>query len=164
MLKKNIAFYITTIALLGLFAGGSITILFIIVPFWYSLTPAELMLWFNHYGVRVGITMLPMEIVPLLLSIYAYFSLRKRNEGGKALWLWVNISNIIILVMFLAYFLPVNFQFLNQRMDPAEVSKELVRWELIHITRTILAVLSTVLAILAYSKLVKNTKTQYPIT
>ncbi|WLD23531.1 DUF1772 domain-containing protein [Flavobacterium dauae] len=153
---KNTSVYISTIALLGLFAGGSITILFIIVPFWHSLTPNELMLWFNHYGARVGITMLPMQIIPFILSIYAYISVRKRNEDGKGLWLWVNVSNIIILIMLLAYFLPINFQFVNQTMNPNEVPSELIRWEIIHIARTILTVLSAILAIIAYFKLVRN--------
>lgn len=153
---KNTLVYISTIALLGLFAGGSITILFIIVPFWHSLPAEELMLWFHNYGARTGITMLPMQIIPFILSIYAYFSVRKRDEDGKGLWLWVNVTNIIILIMLLAYFLPINFQFVNQTMNPNEVPSELIRWEIIHIARTILTVLSTVLAIIAYFKLVKN--------
>src|SRR5690606_41747976 len=74
------------------------TTLFRSIPFWHSLNPNELMLWFNHYGARVGITMLPMQIIPFILSIYAYVSVRKRNEDGKGLWLWVNVSNIIILI------------------------------------------------------------------
>ena len=153
---KGISLYITTIALLWLFAGGSITILFIIIPFWHSLTPNELLLWFNHYGVRVGITMLPMQVIPFILSICAYISVKKRNEDGKGLWLWVNVSNIIILIMLLAYFLPVNFQFVNQTMNPDEVPSELIRWEIIHIARTVLTGLSAVLAIIAYFKLVRN--------
>lgn len=153
---KNISLYITTIALLGLFAGGSITILFIIVPFWHSLTPNELMIWFSQYGARVGITMLPMQIIPFILSIYTYISVRKKNEHGSNFWLLVNVSNIIILIMLLAYFLPINFQFVNQTMNPSEVPSELIRWEIIHIARTILTVLSTVLAIIAYFRLTRK--------
>lgn len=153
---KNTLVYISTIALLGLFAGSSITILFIVIPFWHSLTPNELMLWFSHYGARVGVTMLPMEIVPLILSIFAYIAVKKRNEEGKGLWLWVNVSNIVVLMMLLVYFLPINFQFVTQTMDPNDVPKELIRWEIIHIARTILTVLSTVLAILAYFKFYRN--------
>lgn len=153
---KNLSLYITTIALLGLFAGGSITILFIIVPFWHSLPAEELMLWFHNYGARTGITMLPMQIIPFILSIYAYFSVRKRDEDGKGLWLWVNVTNIIVLIMLLAYFLPINFQFVNQTMNPTEVPSELIRWEIIHIARTILTVISTVLAIIAYFRLIRK--------
>jgi hypothetical protein len=104
----------------------------------------------------VGITMLPMQITPLILSIWAYNLARKRNEEGKDLWFWVNVSNVIILIMFLAYYLPVNLQFVNQTMNPNDVPSELARWEIIHIARTTLAVLSTVLAIIAYFKLVRN--------
>lgn len=153
---KNTSVYISTIALLGFFAGGNIIIWFIILPFWQSLPASELMQWFNNYGPRVGITMLPMQIIPLILSIWAYNLVRKRDIEGKGLWLWVNVSNVIILIMFLAYYLPVNLQFVNQTMNPNDVPSELVRWEIIHIARTILAVLSTVLAIIAYFKLVRN--------
>lgn len=166
---RNTSVYTTTIALLGLFSGGSITILFIVVPFWHSLLPQELMLWFTHYGAKVGITMLPMQIIPFILSIYSYFLAKKRNQEGQSLWVWVNVSNIIILIMLLAYYLPVNIQFVNQAMDPASVPAELIRWEQIHVARTILTVLSTVLGIVAYTKLVKNSSdfqrknSQHPI-
>jgi len=153
---KNTSVYISAIALLGLFAGGNIIIWFIILPFWQSLPANELMQWFSNYGPRVGITMLPMQIIPLILSIWAYNLTRKRDIEGKGLWLWVNVSNVVILIMFLAYYLPVNLQFVNQTMNPDDVPSELVRWEMIHIARTILAVLSTLLAIIAYFKLVRN--------
>lgn len=153
---KNPILYISTIALLGLFAGGSIIIWFIVLPFWQSLSADELMQWFNNYGPRIGITMLPMQIIPLVLSIWAYNLVRKKDIEGKSLWLWVNISNLIMLIMFLAYYLPVNLQFVNQTMNPKDVSSELVRWEIIHIARTLLAISSTVLAIIAYFKLVRN--------
>lgn len=153
---KNTSVYISTIALLGLFTGGNIIIWFIVLPFWQSLPANELMQWFHNYGPRVGITMLPMQIIPLVLSIWAYNLVRKKDIEGKGLWLWVNVSNVTILIMFLVYYLPVNLQFVNQTMNPNVVSSELVRWEIIHIARTILAVLSTVLAIIAYFKLVRN--------
>ncbi|MGO1242728.1 MAG: DUF1772 domain-containing protein [Sphingobacterium sp.] len=153
---KNTSVYISAITLLGLFAGGNIIIWFIVLPFWQSLPANELMQWFNNYGPRVGITMLPMQIIPLSLSIWVYNLALERNEESKGLWLWVNVSNIIILIMFLTYYLPVNLQFVNQTMNPDNVPSELMRWEIIHIARTILAVLSTALAIIAYFKLVRN--------
>ncbi|MDN3710409.1 hypothetical protein QW060_26685 [Myroides ceti] len=42
---KNTLFYNITIALSGLFAGGCITILFILVPFWKSCHQQNL--WFG---------------------------------------------------------------------------------------------------------------------
>ena len=152
---KHVPLYISTIALLALFAGSSITIWFIVLPFWHSLPPTELMQWFHDFGPRVGITMLPMEIIPLLLTVAAYRYARKSGADGSRLWLWTTFSNITILIM-LAYFLPVNFQFVNQTMDPRDVPAELLRWELLHIVRTILSVISTLLAGLAYFKYSQN--------
>ncbi|MDN3710411.1 hypothetical protein QW060_26695 [Myroides ceti] len=54
------------------------------------------------------------------------------------------------------YYLSVNLQFINQTMNPDDVAFELQRWEMIHIARTILAILSTVLAIVAYFRYEEN--------
>lgn len=153
---KNISIQAATIALLGLFAGGCITVAFILVLFWHSLSPSELMQWFHDNGPRVAIVMLPMQIIPFLFSIYIYLSLKKSNDTTKNLWLWVNASNIIILVMLLVYFLPVNVALVNQTMEHNNVLAELARWEMIHKVRTGLTVLSTVLAVVAYAMQVKN--------
>lgn len=153
---KNIVIQTTTIALLGLFAGGCITVLFILLPFWHSLTPTELMQWFHNYGPTIAITMLPMQIIPFLLALYAYYAMIKAKNKSKDVWLWATISNIIILVMLLVYFLPVNLEFVNQTMNPSSVPTELARWEAIHAARTVLAVLSTVLGVVAFMRLAKN--------
>ena len=152
---KNISIQLWTVALLGLFAGGCITVMFILLPFWHSLSPSELMQWFHGYGPTIAATMLPMQIIPFLLSIYIYLSLRKTSGRGKKLWLWVNASNVIVLIMLLAYFLPVNIELVNQTMNPNNVSSELARWELIHALRTGLTIVSVVLAVIACSALIK---------
>jgi hypothetical protein len=153
---KRIPVYILTTALLGLFAGGSIVVLFILIPFWQTLQPAEVTEWFSRFGSQVGITMMPMEIIPLILSIYAYLVARRSKEEGKNLWIWINVSNILILIIFFIYFLPVNLKFLNKTIDPANIPGELVRWKVHHAMRTALAVLSMLLAVKACSKAYKQ--------
>jgi hypothetical protein len=151
MKMKTAALFSWTIALLGLFAGGCITILFILVPFWFTLPAQNLMQWFTDFGPIVGITMLPMEIAPLVLSLIAYFKTRKHDRESKSLWIIINLSNILILLSFFAYFLPVNLSFVQQSLPERDVPAELKRWELIHVARTILSVLSMVLAIRIHS-------------
>lgn len=155
---KNISIQAWTIALLGLFAGGCITVMFILLPFWHSLSSSELMQWFHNYGPTIAATMLPMQIIPFLLSIYIYFSLRKNTGISKTLWLWVSISNTIILIMLLAYFLPINIELVNQSMNPANVPSELNRWETIHAARTALTIFSVATAVAAHSKLISQTQ------
>ncbi len=82
---KTAALYTWTVALLGLFAGGCITILFILVPFWFTLPPQNLMQWFTDFGPTVGFTMLPMEIAPLLLSVIAYYKTQKVYRESRTL-------------------------------------------------------------------------------
>jgi len=138
--------YSITLSLLGVFAGGCITVLFIIVPFWHSLSPTEVMDWFAAFGPTVGATMLPMEIVPLVLSTVCWFRARKEQSQTGA-WTIVCISNALMILSFFVYFLPVNLSFLNHSISAEDVGPELERWELIHAARTILAVLSAAVAI-----------------
>jgi len=143
---KHKKVYSWTISFLALFAGGSITVLFILVPIWQSLAPEEVLAWFANFGARVGITMVPMQVIPLILSLYAYYI----SIGITRLrWLVTNISNGIILVMLPIYFLPVNFSFVNGTMSLDEVSSELVTWEIIHIIRTFLTIISVIFAVMA---------------
>ena len=153
---KNITLQVATTMLLGLFAGGCIAVMFVIVPFWHSLSAGELMLWFHNYGPTVAITMLPMQIIPFLLSLYIYFSLRKNNSSDKSLWFWINISNILILLMLLAYFIPVNVEFVNQTMNLDKVPEELTRWGMIHAARTGLTVCSAVAAVAACATVIRR--------
>jgi hypothetical protein len=149
---KSKAIYLWTSALLSLFAGGSIIILFILVPFWQSLSPEAVTEWFKNFGSVTGFTMMPMEIVPLLLSAYCWLRAKKLNEEGKNAWLLVNICNLIILAMFFLYFLPVNLLFINKTIDPALIAGELVKWKIIHAGRTLLTLLSALLAVSACLK------------
>jgi hypothetical protein len=149
---KNFSIYILTTALLALFAGGSIIVLFILIPFWQTLEPNALMEWFQHFGSQMGFVMLPMEMIPLLLSVYVWFIARKTNEEGKNLWLCVNVCNAIVLLMLFLYFIPVNLSFIHKIMLPENVAGELVRWKMIHAMRTIFILLSMVLAIFAVGR------------
>ena len=153
---KSFSIYIWTTALLGLFAGGAITVLFVLVPFWKSLEPTGVMDWFQNFGWQIGITMAPMEFIPFLFSIIAYFMARKANDTGKNLWLCVIISNVIILAMLPLYFIPVNLSFIRKTILPENVHAEMVRWEMVHIARTVFSVLSFVIGILAVSRTMKK--------
>lgn len=142
---RSATLQICTICLLGIFAGGCITILFIVVPFWLGLPPDAFLDWFTQFGPVIGITMLPMEILPLIASAVVWWRLRKSPAASR--WLAVNVSNILILASLFAYFLPVNFTFLRHELPAGEVAPELERWQLIHALRTILSLISAVLAI-----------------
>lgn len=124
-------------------------ILFILVPVWQSLAPKEVLDWFSNFGARVGITMVPMQVIPLILSMYAWYI----SAGTvRLLWLMTNISNGIILLMLPVYFLPVNFSFVNSTISLDNVPSELVTWEIVHIIRTFLTILSVVFAVIAMLK------------
>lgn len=140
---------ILAVALLSLFAGGAINILFILIPFWKTLEPASVMKWFNDFGGTIGITMMPVEITSLLISIYAFILARKTNSSSEKSWLLINISNIFVLAIFFIYFLPVNLRFLHNTMPPQNVSAELLRWQYMHIIRTVFILFSAGMSVKA---------------
>lgn len=154
---KTTTLYYLTIALLGLFAGGCITIMFIIVPFWFTLAPENLMQWFTDFGARTGITMLPMQIIPLILSVVAFFRAKKDHPESKKMWVVVNLSNFLILVSFFAYFLPVNISFAEHSVAAGDVNSRLEQWQLMHIARTVLSVISAAVAV--YIAVLQNRQT-----
>lgn len=154
---KNISLYLWTTALLALFAGGAIFILFILIPYWQTLQSIELIHFFQDFGGRVAAVMLLMEVFSLVLSVFAFTAARKNNETEKKLWLVVNISNALILLTLFLYFIPVNLSFINGTISRDAVPAELVRWKIVHGIRTALTMLSAAVAILAVAKLVKRT-------
>ncbi|CAN5910946.1 hypothetical protein BH11BAC7_BH11BAC7_00660 [soil metagenome] len=153
---KNLSLYTWTTSLLALFSGGSLIVLFVLVPFWHSMESAELIQFFKRFGGRIAAVMLPMEVFPLVLSFLAYSAARKNNADERKLWLSVNISNILILLTLFVYFIPVNLSFINATISRDDVPAELIRWQIVHGIRTLLTLVSAVLAILALSKLIKE--------
>jgi hypothetical protein len=138
-----------TSSLLALFAGGSITILFILIPFWKTLAPAGVDDWFRNFGSSIGLTMMSLELLPFLFSILTFARVKGEGERQRALWLGVNILNLLVLLLFFVYFLPVNLSFIKDTIAPEAMPKELVRWQVIHAFRTLLAVLSAAFSIAA---------------
>ncbi|HET6991408.1 MAG TPA: hypothetical protein VFJ43_08800 [Bacteroidia bacterium] len=153
---KNFSLQLWTIALLGLFSGGAIVILLILVPSWQTMQPDAFMDWVGNFGSRLGFTMVPMEMIPFLLSIICFFVARKNNQAGKNLWLAIIISNVIILAMLFVYFIPVNLSFIHKTFPSENVADELMKWKMIHAARTALTVMNFVLGIFAVKKSLKN--------
>jgi hypothetical protein len=139
-------------AALSLFAAGCLVILFVFIPMWQQSAPAEFLQWFADHGKTVGMVMLPLEMAPLMLTLVSYIRSRGAH-GTKPTWLLLaNICNGIILVMFFAYFLPVNAAFMNGSMPLGEVEGALKYWQFFHIIRTILSLLAVFFSGLALTE------------
>jgi hypothetical protein len=149
---KKFSLQLWTVALLGLFSGGAVVILLILVPSWQEMQPDAFMEWVGNFGSRLGFTMVPMEMIPFVLSIVCFFIARKNNQAGKKFWLAIIISNVVILAMLIVYFIPVNLSFIHKTFPAEKVADELVKWKMIHAARTALTVINFVLGIFAVKK------------
>lgn len=112
----------------------------------------EVFWWFKHVGKLIGMVMVPLEIIPLILSAVLFLKLRKENSKASHMWLWVNCLNVAVLLSFFIYFLPVNVQFIDGIMPASEIPAELDRWQMVHALRTLAIVLSVVISIRAFRR------------
>jgi len=134
--------YAATTTALTLFAIGCLVILFVYVPMWQNSEPAFFINWFAANGKAIGMVMLPLEMAPLMLSLVTLVKFRKLNPQGDTFFLLANTCNFIILVLFLVYFLPANAAFMDKSLPLVEVKEALAEWEVYHVIRTALALLS----------------------
>lgn len=150
---KNISsLSIINLILLSAFSGGCLMVLFVLLPFWQSSTPEVFLNWFAAHNKAIGMTMLPMEVLPLIASVVLFFVALRQKKSNIPLWLLTNICNLIILVMFIVYFFSANRMMASGRFPADKVSEELQKWKTIHIARTITSVLAIVFCGLAIKK------------
>lgn len=156
MRQSNFNLYSLNVIALSVFAVACLVILIVFVPMWQQLEPGNFLQWFNEHGKTVGIIMLPLEMIPLILSLRSYLKLRKLPGASGKLMLLSNICNIIILTLFFIYFLPVNAAFMDGSMAAEKVRGSLSLWQFVHIIRTVLAFVATVFAMTTIASLNKT--------
>ena len=159
--KRN--FYAVTVMALALFALGCLVILFVFVPKWQQQPPVEFLQWFAQNGKTIGVIMLPLEMIPLVLSVAALIKSRavRRTMGP---WLLVNLCNVAILALFVFYFLPVNRAFMAGSMPLLEVPAALREWQHFHSIRTVLAGLAVLFSGQALSTLLRHKSDALPVS
>ncbi|RXM53491.1 MULTISPECIES: anthrone oxygenase family protein [unclassified Chryseobacterium] len=151
-MKKDSYLPILSLITHSLFVGGCSVILFVLVPFWQKITAEEFLVWFSSNSKSVGLTMLPLEAIPLLISISTYIIAYKQKLNTKNLWFYNLLCNVVILIMFFLYFMPANTAMASKTIPIEHVAQELKRWELLHILRTLLAILSILFCGIAIKK------------
>jgi hypothetical protein len=156
-------FYAFTATALALFTLGCLVILFAFVPRWQQQPPAEFIQWFGQHGKTIGAVMLPLEMIPFVLSLRALVKSRAaRNTTGP--WVCVNLCNAAILALFVFYFLPVNGAFMNGAMPLPEVPEALHDWQRFHVIRTILSALAVLFSARALTSLRRQQPDPLPLS
>ncbi|KMQ64657.1 hypothetical protein ACM46_10440 [Chryseobacterium angstadtii] len=107
-MKNNQTIKLFLLALQSLFTGGCLVILFVLVPFWQQSNADDFLAWFSKYSSNIAKIMLPLEVIPLLVSILVFYLSYKQKESTRKWWLLNLLSNIIVLLLFIFYFKPAN--------------------------------------------------------
>lgn len=146
---RNLA--ILTIIALGAFTGNMINIGLSYGIHWLSLEPVAFMETFaTDFPLLLGPT--AVTLLPAFLgTVFLYFA-SKKGSSSRKLWLYTLIGLLIINIQTTTYHLPLNLDFVSQSIELDKVSGKLSTWMVFHWVRVILAVISCVLAILAFEK------------
>lgn len=151
-MKNNQLLKLISLTTHALFTGGCFLILFVLVPFWQQSSAENFLSWFSVNSSNIAITMLPLEVIPLLLSVITYSITFKNKDNSRKWWFFNLLSNIAILLLFFVYFMPANSSMHSGTIAIENVANELVKWEKYHIVRTFLTILSILFCIVGIKK------------
>ena len=136
------------------FAGNMINIGLSYGVHWKSLKSIEFM---EVFAIDFPLLLAPTAatLLPAFISTLILFFISKKNSSTKKYWFYSLMSLLVINVITVAYFLPLNLDFVNQKIVPLEVEGKLNSWLIFHWLRIILAICSAVFAIKALKKIIK---------
>ncbi|SHG70821.1 anthrone oxygenase family protein [Chryseobacterium sp. OV279] len=146
-MKNNQLLKLISLAVQSLFTGGCLVILFVLVPFWQKSNPEDFLLWFSINSPNIAKIMLPLEVIPLILSVLTFYLVNKQKDETRKWWLLNLAANVIILLLFFIYFMPANSSMSSGTIMKNQVKSELMKWEMIHLMRTVLTGISTIFCI-----------------
>jgi hypothetical protein len=130
-----------TLVSISAFTGSCFIIAFVLIPFWKTMSPLEVVNWFATWSPRIGSTMLLMEGFGIIFSIFTYKHFLKHQATARLQWLIsmisLSLSFIISLsfILFFLYFSALNIARAHGDLQVATVSSELKLWEYSHLLR-----------------------------
>ncbi len=143
-MKKVTAF----IAIIGIaaFAGNMINIGLSYGLHWSSLEPVAFM---NTFAVDFPLLLYPTvaTLLPAFIATIAMYFLSDKGSRARRFWLYALIGLVIINVQTVAYHLPLNLAFMDQRVEPDVVGTRLTTWLIAHWIRIVVAIVAGVFAI-----------------
>lgn len=141
------------LAIMGsaMFAGAMLTIGVTLGGYWRSLPATDFLDWFSQHSHFVMRT-IPLVVVPTLIGLAGSVWLGWSEAAVRTLWLGASVCIAAVLLLTMVWFLPTNAQFVAKSLPLDQVSGKLDAWLMIHNLRITLAVMASVLGIVAVSK------------
>lgn len=141
-------FNILAISGSAMFAGVMFAIGMILGNYWQALTPAEFLNWFSQYSDMIR-GAIPPVVLPTVIGLAGSLFYDWRNTVSRNLWLGASVCIAVIAVLTFTYFVPNNAAFADQSIALGQVTGALNSWLATHNIRIALAVIASVLGIVA---------------
>jgi Domain of unknown function (DUF1772) len=132
----------------AMFAGVMLAIGVILGGYWKSLLPAAFLDWFgqnNHFIMRA----IPVVVIPTLVGFAGSLWLGWSDQTARNLWLGASGCVVAVLIITIAYYFPSNAQFSAKLVPLEQVPAKLDTWLALHNLRIALAVIASVLGVVA---------------
>lgn len=139
---------LVAIVFASLFTGACFVVATILVPFWKTMEPVAFLDYFAIWSPSIGQTMILLEGLSQLFLIVACLSARQDERSFKW-WLFSAVTFSLTFLMFVIYFSKVNMGIETKTIDLAIVPEELVRWQMMHWIRTLVALSAVCLGLFA---------------
>ncbi|MDH7796228.1 MULTISPECIES: DUF1772 domain-containing protein [unclassified Beijerinckia] len=150
-MAMRLLFNILAISGAAMFAGVMLAIGVILGAYWKSLPPQGFLDWFsqnNHFVAQV----IPFVVAPALIGLAGSLYISWGDTTGRTLWLVASACIIAVLAVTFAYHLPSNAQFAAKAVPLDQVSGKLDSWLLLHSLRIVLALVASILGIVAIAR------------
>jgi hypothetical protein len=140
-----------TVGTLGVYAGAMLTEGFVLVPYWRSLAAEAFFAWYAANDARLFGYFGPLTIAMAALALVTAVVATLERSPGRWLAVLVAALALAAIAMFPVYFQETNASFAAGTVAPADLPRELARWDRWHRARTVLSVVALVLALLGQS-------------
>ena len=145
--KNNIAYifaftFVSAVAFIYLFISIAL------VPYWQTLSGTEIQAWWSGPFSRFSYLMVPVHILSIVTSIYAYLIHRKENRPLNLLWLFALITLLICQAFnFGLYGSDYNPALQSGTLEASEALEIFDKWSFYHHIRTASVCVSMVLLV-----------------
>ena len=145
--RKNIA-YIFAFTFVSAVAFIYLLISIALIPYWQELTGIEIQAWWSGPFTRFSYLMVPVHLLSIATSIYAYIQHRKEKRPLNLLWLFALVTLLICQAFnFGLYGSVYNPALQSGTLEASEALEIFDKWSFYHHIRTASVGVSMVLLI-----------------
>tara|TARA_R110002049_G_scaffold113198_1_gene263354 strand:- start:3909 stop:4373 length:465 start_codon:yes stop_codon:yes gene_type:complete len=144
-MKKINLFPVVALLFNSAFSGAFLFIAVVVVPFWSSLSPADLNTWFIAYFGRLPSIMVPLNLLTFTaIALSTYYTFRQKRPSKK-IWLAVLLTIFLCSLTYPLILDDANKTIISSYANHALIQQSFEDWANWHWVRTILSFISLLL-------------------